>query len=308
MLVRAYEDHYEIQIRHATTDLVKALWSESYDDPCVLGSSENINGVAAVNLVTRNSATSEVPIDYFLIIDTDAGALQGRSTPDYQFPGKALGGGWVEASPATNSLMGLFVGATMSQFVLDRATGTVTSLGNALTIKPQAIADHLWWAGVQSDRVVMMTWTHADGSTVFYDPGAGVAVHDIATDGTWMSWVESSSPDGQGGYLSSVLYMSPYVTDPKLLTKTKVRDGVCPASLCGANMSNGFLEQGVATSQTDSGVRIIRMSDLAQWYLPEPPSPHVLRLGWRGIDYFYMPFDKTVIRFPVAGLGAPTTD
>jgi hypothetical protein len=253
-------------------------WRHEGDDSCLAVGIGDVTAGSVVFTVAAQVPTQKIA--RYMQIVGDASDLSTRTSPDYTFCDQDLGFGacpsvlFMSSTAASPKLSVMGYDQADRLFIRDRASGRIDPLrlagtdagGRTISGNYSIVDDAVFY----SDGRTAYVWTLGVGERVLVAPAAGVSVHDVAADGTYVAWVESSSPDPSGSFKSSTLYASAYTTDGATLQRRVLLDQVCPTGWCDARVEDGYVLVGTwAQGATSASTAVIRVSDGERWTVPQ---------------------------------------
>jgi len=266
-----------------------AAWRHDGDMSCLEVPLGDVSlGETAVTLAVFPNQSVPTTVSQYLQVVGPAESLTSRLHPDFTFcndlgfgpcPSSLL----MAAVQANDSIVAMYFDQINAMAVRNRGTGADNSLrasdGGARTVwgDRSLVGGSVFY----SDGSVVYVWSASAGERVLVAPTTAMYEHDVATDGTWLAWVESSNPDANGQFQNSTLFVSPYAGTAAQVTRRVLLNGVCPTRWCDVRVGNGFALVKVWKSSQPSwnspgnGMRIIRIADGASWLLA-PTGPHEL--------------------------------
>ncbi len=299
----------EYDVWDSTAGII-AAWRYNGAKEC-LGVLGNIaTGAKTLTVAVR---TSDKIVEYRQIIGT-ATELVAKAVPDYVFTPMQLGfpdSSVISEVTATSSIIAMPMGAILGMSVVDRSNGIVDTLRTPQPVVvdayPVILGDSVFFGSSGSIGV----WTRGAGSTSLVKRPAGTFVHDPATDGTKLFWIESGNPDASGFFQTSVVYQSPFAIKAADVMPTKLIDAHCKTGLCGAIASEGYFVSGIDPPAGRAALQIVRLSDGAHWTLVSAmyevwSVPQIVG----GELWFSVSLSNKLLleRMPLAALGAPDSD
>lgn len=289
----------------AEDDAVVAAWRSETLSKCFAYLPERGDSLSQLVATVRDPPLGFSP--YVTVIGNPT-SLNGRASPDDQFVAQDLGvnEGILVGRMWGSGPLGLYEFTQGARIGIRNHTKHSVGLTNTKAIDTFVVQDDAaFFTGVESDHLTVRVWTEADGSQLLVDRGSNVDAHDFATDGTTMTWIESTGLSN-GTYAQSTLYRAPYTRKSNLVVPTKVLDGVCPFPTCMSRMSEGYLMTFFGgTLAVDPDYLLLRLSDNAKWKLPFVKNRR-WDPGWVIGDTLYVaPAQKTLQRYPLSSLGPP---
>jgi hypothetical protein len=283
-------------------------------------------GQTAVTLATFPNQSVPTTVSQYIQIVGPAESLTSRQHPDYTFCSD-LGFGSCPSSllmaavQANDSVVAMYFDQINALSIRNRATGGANSLratdGGARMVwgDRSVVGGSVFY----SDGSSVYVWSASAGERVLVAPAPTTYEHDVATDGMWLAWVESSNPDASGQFQNSQLVVSPYTESAAQVSRRVLLDGVCSSRSCDVRVGNGYALVKVWKSlqqpwnSPGNGMRIIRIADGASWLL-SPTGPHELwSTGYVIAGQLWVPSNlpasngqvQTLQQLSLASLGAP---
>jgi len=246
--------------------------------------------------------------------------LLAKTSPDYTFAATAFGAGLMEEASASPQVGKYRFGEGELEVYRDRATGSVDTLRGEGGPPPsvqysQIVGDTVY--AVSPPNIV--TWKAGVGlRNLIVAPDGNTLEHGFATDGVSMIWVESSNADSSQISHTNIVYESPLTDNPASITPKAILSSVgfvCSAAYCVPHLSGGYLTiQQFDPTVIFATIIMSRLSDGAFWRMQSSASLHeawgegyVLNGEWWH-EASYYGANTTIQRFPLAALGAPSTD
>jgi hypothetical protein len=280
-----------------------AAWRHQGDDSCLALGVGDVTAGSATLSVAAQGPPQQVQ-RYFQIVGAGADLLT-RTTPDYTFCDVDLGFAacpsplLMSSTAASPHLVVMGYDQASRIFIRDRGTGRIDLLrpdggtnASARTIWGNySVADD---AVFYSDGKTGYVWKLGVGERILVAPAAGVAAHDVAADGSYVAWVESSNPDSNGDFTSSTLYGSPYTTDAAGLQRRVLLDSVCPTAWCEVRVEEGYVlvSTWMNSATPSKSIVVIRMSDGQRWTMPAEPGDR-WETGFESNGEIWLPYSNS---------------
>jgi hypothetical protein len=271
---------------------IRAAWrSGAADCAPKIGSLEG--GVPSMSVArVEGSSSGYVDTRAFWHVVGQPEELLLRTRADVTFDGASAHGAYFDRVLASERTMAFYYGASNQLWVMDRASQARTEMrldgGAPLFCELGPVIAHD--AVLFSDQRTIWKWTNAHG-LVALRSSAGVAVHDVGSDGTTIAWLESKDEDllPNGDYARATLFTSPAVDAPVPIATATI---ACPATRCQLVVSNGHVIVGGR-----SAYNVVRLSDARAWHVGTGSGA-----VWVAADEMWMVARNSVVRVPLASL------
>ncbi len=243
-------------------------WRHDGDDPCLESISTLYGDTAVLVQSVRPGVDAGSQVKEYREIIGTADELLAKTSPDSLIPGNSVptANTLLDSSYPGKAYVAHIFDSTGAIVIENRATKQLTAL--KYSGQPLSIADlhvtvnddgAVFFDGVFDGADQAYVWDQTNGVRPFRpNLPQGTVAHDLATDGTAITWIESSN-----NYASNVLYTSPYTPDPASVQPVVgVGEALCGGG-CGSRMSDGYLMWGGGggSSQRGPDVELLRLAD-----------------------------------------------